>query len=144
MSAISAQSASSRTEVSLPRLYLLRLLYAVWTVGLIIRTGPRFFPVDLSQPVMDTVVNSVLIGLAVMAALGVRYPLRMVPLLLFEIVWKTVWLFAIGLPLWLGGDLDAKGIEVMKAILTVVVFPFIIPWPHVFRHYIAAPGDAWK
>ena len=93
---------------------------------------------------MDTVVNSVLIGLAVMAALGVRYPLRMVPLLLFEIVWKTVWLFAIGLPLWLGGDLDAKGIEVMKAILTVVVFPFIIPWPHVFRHYIAAPGDAWK
>ena len=41
-----------------------------------------------------------LAGIQVLAMLGIRYPLKMIPLLLFELVWKAVWLVTIALPLW--------------------------------------------
>lgn len=126
------------------RIYLLRVLYLIWGGGLAVKVAPRFFPADLSQPVMNTVVNSVLAGLSLTAFLGVRYPLKMLPLMFFEIAWKSVWLLAIGLPLWRAGPLDAQVAEVLKAILMVVVFPFIIPWRYVFDEYVKAPGDRWR
>ena len=145
MSALAVPPVSMpQREVSLLQLYLLRLLYVIWAAGLFVRVGPRFFPADLSQPVMNTVVNSVLIGLAMTALIGLRYPLRMLPLMLFEVMWKTVWLVSIGLPLWARDELGAQHIEVMKTILTVVVFPLVIPWGYIFRHYITAPDDRWR
>lgn len=145
MSAISIErpSAGAR-DVSLVRLYLLRALYLIWAVGLAVKVWPRFFPADLSLPVMNTVVNSVLAGLSLTALLGVRYPLAMLPLMFFEIAWKAIWLIAIGLPLWQAGPLDAQTTEVFKAIAIVIIFPFVIPWRYVFAHYVKAPGDRWR
>jgi len=145
MSAISVEKSSFKTgDVSLVHLYILRTLYLIWSVGLAVKVWPRFFPVDISFPVMNTVVNSVLVGLSLTALLGVRYPLKMLPLMLFEVAWKAVWLIAIGLPLWRNGPLDAQTAEVFKAIVTVIVFPFAIPWRYVFYHYVKAPADRWK
>jgi hypothetical protein len=145
MNAILVENSIRKTgDISLVQLYLLRALYLVWSVGLAIKAWPRFFPADLSLPVMNTIVNSVLFGLSLTALLGVRYPLKMLPLMLFEIAWKAVWLIAIGLPLWRNGPLDAQTTEVFKAIITVIVFPFVIPWRYVFDHYVKAPVDRWK
>ena len=72
---------ATKDGVSLTRLYLLRALYVVWAVGLAVKVWPRFFPADLSLPVMNTVVNSVLAGLSLTALLGVRYPVQMLPLM---------------------------------------------------------------
>jgi hypothetical protein len=145
MSAISVgKSPRGLGEVSLVQLHLLRALYFIWGLGLAFRIWPRFFPVDLSLPVMNTVVNSVLAGLSLVAFLGVRYPLKLLPLMFFEMAWKAVWLVAIGLPLWRAGPLDAPTVEVFKAILTLVVFPFLTPWRYAFDTYVKAPGDPWK
>lgn len=138
------QTIAQKAKTSLIRIYLLRALYLIWGVGLAAKVAPRFFPADLSLPVMNTVVNSVLAGLSLTAFLGVRYPLKMLPLMFFEIAWKSVWLLAIGLPLWRAGPLDAQVAEVFKAILMVVVFPLIIPWRYVFDAYVKAPGDRWR
>jgi len=131
-------------EISLFRLYLLRALYLVWAVGLAVKVGPRFFPHDLSVPVMNTVVDSVLAGLSLTALIGVRYPLRMLPLMFFEIAWKAIWLIAIGVPLWRAGKLDQQTTDVFKAIVTVVVFPFVVPWRLVFQQFVGAQSDRWK
>ena len=55
-------------------------------------------PEDLEH--MRGVVWSLLAGVSLLALIGIRYPLQMLPVLLFELVWKSVWLLAIGLPLW--------------------------------------------
>jgi hypothetical protein len=130
--------------VSLIRIYLLRSLYLVWAVGLAIKVWPRFLPPDLSIPVMNTVVNSVLAGLSLTALLGVIWPLRMLPLMLFEVAWKSIWLVAVGVPLWQAGPFDAQTAEVFKSIAMVVLFFVVIPWRYAIAQYFCGPADRWK
>ena len=44
-----------------------------------------------------TVIRSLLGALAVRCALGIRYPLQILPLLLFELLWKVIWVVAFAL-----------------------------------------------
>lgn len=128
-------------EVSLVRLYVMRAtaLLAIWglfgTVEALIEHAP-----------MDRGVHKALIsGLWVMAFFALRYPLRMVPVLLFEMVWKTVWLFAFGLPQWLSG----VGSPQLRADLWQIgAFPLVvalvIPWGYVWRHSVRGPAERWR
>ena len=49
---------------------------------------------------MRGVVRAMLGALTLLAVLGVRYPVTMIPLLMFEFAWKCIWVAAFGLPLW--------------------------------------------
>jgi hypothetical protein len=145
MSAIAVgDRAAVPNSVSLTRIYLLRLLYLVWAIGLAVKVWPRFFPPDLSIPVMNTVVNSVLAGLSLTALLGMIWPLRMLPLMLFEVAWKSIWLVGVGVPLWQAGPFDAQTTEVFKSIATVLIFFVVIPWRYAIAQYFRGPGDRWK
>jgi hypothetical protein len=69
----------------------------------------------------------------------------MLPLLLFELVWKAIWVVAFGLPLWLSHRLDAEMRETWDACLMgVVLVTLVIPWRYAFAHYLKMPGDRWK
>lgn len=129
------------SEVSTFRLYLLRAMYLLIAVGLAVTIWPGIVspPPDLSH--MASVVRSVLGAVSLLALLGLRYPIEMLPLLFFELIWKTVWVVAFGLPLWLGGRLDAGTEETLFACLMGIVLALIaIPWGYVVRHYLKAPG----
>jgi hypothetical protein len=90
-------------------------------------------------------VRSMLGAITLLSLLGVRYPLKMLPLLFVELAWKTVWVLSFGLPLWSAGQLDAGTAETLQACLFgVVLCPLVIPWGYVRRHYFAAPGDPWR
>ena len=133
------------SEISTFRLYLLRALYLLIAVGLGITIWPGILapPDNLSH--MASVVRSVLGAVSLLALLGLRYPLKMLPLLFFEFVWKSIWVLAFGLPLWLTGQLDANTQETLKACLMgIVLVPVAVPWGYVFRHYLKAPGDRWR
>lgn len=131
-------------EVSLLRLHVLRATYLLMVVGL----GATIWPLLLDAP--ETVehfrgVTWCLLGtVALLALLGLRYPLKMLPLLLFELVWKTTWLVAIGLPLRSSGQLEGPFRETWFAnLLGLVIFPLVIPWGYVLRKYVREPGDRW-
>ena len=131
------------TEVSTFRLYLLRAMYLFMAVGLAIFELPALLhPEDLSR--LDGVVLSVLGAFALLAVLGIRYPLKMLPLLLFELLWKSIWVLTFGVPLLLSGGLDANTAETLTACLMgVVLVPLVTPWAYVFTHYLRAHGHRW-
>jgi hypothetical protein len=69
---------------------------------------------------------------------------QMLPLLLFEIIWKTIYLTAFALPLWAAHQVNAAAAEDIRACLMVVIFLPLIPWRYVVAHYILQHGDRWK
>jgi hypothetical protein len=135
------------SEVSTFRLYLLRAMYLFTVVGLAIEKLPALLhPATLSP--QDGVILSVLGTTALLAVLGILYPLKMLPLLFFEFVWKAIWILTFGLPLSLSGHLDPNvsfgGTETLIACLVgVVLVPIAMPWGYVFKHYLKVPGARW-
>ncbi len=131
------------SEVSTFRLYLLRALYLFMAAGLAIFRLPEILQTEnLSR--MDSVVFSVLSAMALLAVLGIRYPIKMLPLLFFEFVWKFIWVLAFGLPLLLSGQLDPGMTEsLINSLIGVVLVPLVLPWGYVLKHYLRAPGDRW-
>jgi hypothetical protein len=131
-------------EFSLFRLYALRAAYLFMAVGL----GVVIWPVVIHHTNQLAVTKgaqfSLLAGLGAMAALGVRYPVQMLPLLLFELVWKAIYLIAFALPLWSAHQITAAVAEDIQACLMVIIFIPIIPWRYVFAHYVLKQGDRWK
>lgn len=130
--------------VSTFRLYLLRAVYLMISVFLLTQIWPLLFH-HRPWSLMHGVAVCLLAAIAPFVLLGLRYPLKMVPFLLFELAWKSIWLVAIGLPLWRAHQIDATNYETVKACLMgVVIFPLVIPWPYVFRKYVKERGDRWR
>jgi hypothetical protein len=132
-------------DPTLWRLYALRAMYLLMAVGL----GASFWPLVLNPPTpaadSASVVRALLAALGLMALLGLRYPVQLLPLLLFELLWKIVWVLAFGLPAWRHGRLDDYAAETLFACLMgVVLVPLVIPWRHAWRRFVAAPGDRWR
>ncbi len=129
-------------EVSLVRLYVLRATYLLLVIGL----GAMIVPVLVSHDsAARGVIPSLLGAVWLLAFVGLRYPLQMLPLLFFELVWKMIWLFDFGLPQWSAGQLPPTFSEDMFNIgLGVILMPIVIPWGYVWRHYLKVPGDRWS
>ena len=47
---------------------------------------------------MGSVVGSVLGAMSLLVLLGIRYPLKMLPFLFFELLWKVMWVVGWGSP----------------------------------------------
>ncbi len=94
---------------------------------------------------MENVVRSMLGAFSLLALLGIRYPLQMLPLLFFEFLWKSLWGLVWGLPLWLDNELDPSTRQTLVACLMgIVPVPLVIPWRYVLNQYVKAPGDPWR
>jgi hypothetical protein len=129
-------------EVPLWRLYLLRAMFLVFAVGGFF-VHPQWL-ID-PDPTRRGMLDSMLAGLWVISFLGLRYPLRLLPIFLFEFVWKTVWLLAFGLPQWMAGRVDPQLSEDIWLIGGgPILFGLIIPWDYVWRHYIKEPAERWR
>ncbi len=127
--------------VSLFRLYVLRAMYLVLAVGL----GAMIVPEILGHALTSRgVIPSLLGAVWLLAFLGLKYPLAMLPLLLFEFAWKTIWMLAYGLPQWSAGQYPPTFAEDSFNIAFGAVLLLVIPWGHVWRHYVRRPGDRWR
>lgn len=133
------------SEVSTFRLYLLRAGYLVLAVGLAMMIWPGIIrpPENLSH--MGAVVRSVLGAVSLLAVLGIRYPLKMLPLLFFELLWKSIWVLAFGLRLWSADKLDPDTKETLNdCIFGIILVLLVTPWGYVLKHYLKAAGDQWR
>lgn len=75
-------------------------------------------------------------------------PLQMLPLVLFMIFYKSLWLAVVAYPLWSSGQLEGSAAEGMARVFVWVPLPILlVPWGHVVRTYLpfrrkAAQGRA--
>jgi hypothetical protein len=119
-------------------IYLLRVLYILmflflgrdaWT-HVLTHQGPW----DPDQAVAWCVWAS----FSVLALLGILHPLKMLPLVLLEIVYKVLWLIVVAYPLWSTNQLaDSPRAEHLTYVFLLVALPIVaVPWKYAFDHYV--------
>jgi len=132
-------------EVSLTRLYVMRAFYLV----ILLAVGSMALPSLASPGVPLEPVRGVAFSfwgaLALLAGVGLRYPLQMVPVLLIQMIYKSLWLLAVALPLWSAdAPFDPATVSFTRAMaLGVAIDLIVIPWGYVFANYVRKPGDRW-
>ena len=131
-------------SVSILRLNLLRVFYAVLFFGLGTFIWPEVVHHTNSFALAYGVRFSLLAGMGLLAGLGLRYPLQMLPLLLFELTWKAIYLIGFALPLYLAHGIDAATADDIRGVLMVIVFIPCVPWRYVFASYVTKPGERWR
>ncbi len=126
------------------RFNLMRVGYAVMGVGLAVVKWPDVIAYDHSMPLYEGVVAVLLTAMSLLAFLGLRYPVRLLPILLFESLWKLIWLSVVALPAVAAGDVDQAMQELIVNCSLVVIIVAVVPWRYVWRHYVVAEGDRWR
>ena len=69
--------------------------------------------------------------------LGIIHPLKMLPLMLFQIAYKVLWLIVVAYPLWSANQLTGSPAEEMARTFLWVALPILaVPWKYVFKKYV--------
>lgn len=131
-------------EVSLFRLYVLRAMYLFIVVGLGFYVWPGVLDPNKRWELMQGEVSCMLAAFSLLCVVGLRYPLQMLPVLLWEVTWKTLWLLLVPLPQWMAGRLDQSLGPTIFAVSLVVLVYLAIPWRYVFVQYIKARAERWR
>jgi hypothetical protein len=130
--------------VSQFRLYVLRAMYLFIVVGLGAYLWPDILDLNKRWDLMQGQASCMLAAFSLLCILGLRYPLQLLPVLLWEVTWKTLWLLLVPLPQWFSGRVDDSLKPSIFAVSLVVLVYAAIPWRYVFAHYLSKPGDPWR
>ncbi len=136
-----APRAANTGDIALWRLYLLRAGYLLIAGGM----GSQLWSVylDPHKPwtLSHGVMNAMLLSLVLLSILGLRYPLKMLPLLFWEMTWKAAWLLTVALPAWQSGTMNADISETTFECSLIAIFLFILPWHYIWRTFVAARAE---
>ncbi|MCF6401306.1 hypothetical protein L3C95_00365 [Chitinophaga filiformis] len=119
------------------KIYLLRLLYVLMFLFLgkdawifIVRHKGAWDP---AQAMNFTIWASY----SVLSFFGILHPLRMLPIVMLEILYKTIWLIIVAYPLWVSNQLAGSPAEGMTFVFALVVLPIIaMPWKYFVKKYV--------
>jgi hypothetical protein len=76
-------------------------------------------------------------GFSLLAVFALINPLRWLPIFLFEIAFKIIWLAVVAVPLWRKGQLSGSPAEELTFAFLPVIFPIVaMPWGYVWRIYV--------
>jgi hypothetical protein len=74
---------------------------------------------------------------ATLSLFGIYHTLRMLPIMLFMVFYKSLWLIIVALPLWRANQLKGSAAEELTYIFIWVIIPMLfVPWKYVFRKYV--------
>jgi hypothetical protein len=74
---------------------------------------------------------------SLLSIIGVFHPLKMLPLVMFAIIYKIVWLIIVAYPLWSANQLAGSPAEGMTNAFLWVVLPIVaMPWKYAVDQYV--------
>jgi hypothetical protein len=81
-----------------------------------------------------TILGSLWTAILIGSVLGLLYPIPMSPLLLIQVIYKTLWLLVFVLPRLLSGRSNEVPWGISLTFFVIVVsYPWVIPWHALFR-----------
>jgi hypothetical protein len=90
-------------------------------------------PWPVEEPTAFGIVGSIYVACGLLAILGLRSPLKFVPLLLMQLFYKAVWFIGVALPLWASGHFPIYALPMAIIFATFIVGDLIaIPFSYVF------------
>ena len=121
----------------------LRAMY-VWTIiaaggfGLEVLFLPEITRAALGFPAQDPllfgIVACVYVAFGLLAVLGYRSPVRFAPVLLLQLVYKSIWFIAVLLPAAVAGSVPSYGWTLAAIFATFIIGDLIaIPFPLLFE-----------
>jgi hypothetical protein len=118
-------------------IYCLRILFALMFFFLSYDAWSHISNHTGTWRVTDAVAWSVWGGYGMISWIGVLRPLKMLPIILLEIVYKTIWLMVVAYPLWKTDTLAGSPAEYTATVFIFVAIPIVImPWGYFFRTHI--------
>jgi hypothetical protein len=74
---------------------------------------------------------------SVLSIFGLINPLKWLPIVMFEIFYKIIWLVIVAYPLWSTNQLKGSPAEGMTHAFVWVILPIVaMPWSYAFRTYV--------
>ena len=130
-------SSATGASVSRTRLHVLRAMYLLIALGLGAHIWPDLLQHSGAWAKRHGDTAALLAGVSVLSLWGLWQPLRMLPILLFELVWKLLWMGLVALPLWWQGQLD-DGVRasIFACAMGLLLLPIAIPWRYAWLRYV--------
>lgn len=91
------------------------------------------FPWPVEEPTAFGIVGSVYVAFGLLSILGLRSPLKFVPVLLMQLCYKSVWFIGVLIPLLVTGRFPSYAIPMVIIFATFIIGDLIaIPFAYVF------------
>lgn len=72
---------------------------------------------------------------SLLSLIGLYNTLKMIPLMLFQILYKVIWLAVFAYPRWETGELTGGALGMAYDFIWVILPIIAVPWGYVFRNY---------
>jgi hypothetical protein len=91
------------------------------------------FTWPVEEPVAFGIIGSVYLAFGLLSVLGLRSPLKFVPVLLLQLCYKSIWFIGVVLPLWATAHFPSYALPTVIIFATFIVGDLIaIPFSYVF------------
>ena len=124
------------------RLNLMRAGFLLMGGGLAIVKWPLLLHAA-SLPVIEGATLIILTAMSLLAFLGLRYPIGMLPIMVFEVLWKVLWFAIVALPHVIANDIDASFETFLFSMLFIIPIIAVTPWDFVWKRYVTNRGERW-
>jgi hypothetical protein len=118
-------------------IYLLRLLYFLMLVFIGSQSWMSIINHQGPWDHVRAVAWCVWAAYTTLSVFGLIHPLRWLPIVIFMIFYKTLWLIVVAYPLWRANALAGSPADEMAHVFIGAPFvALIVPWKYVFQNYV--------
>ncbi|WP_303319025.1 hypothetical protein Q4Q34_19300 [Flavivirga abyssicola] len=119
------------------RLHIMRGLFFLNVISLAFDNWSRILFPKEQMDTLTGVTISFWAAFSLLNILGVRFPLKLIPILLLQLLYKTAWIIGTYLPAKKNGLLN-EDLEsfLWVCIAGIVLNLLIIPWRYVYKYYL--------
>ena len=118
-------------------IYGMRFIYILMATFLAMDVWTHIITYDQRWDPSDAMNWSVWAAFTFFAVIGIFHTVKMIPIMLLEIVYKTIWLILVALPLFQDGNLSDDTTDGMIFPFILVILPVtFVPWGYVVKKYI--------